>query len=62
MAPKGNHSKIKAFKRKLRDEPTNNEPSDTKQTPQLSGSLEIFDAQPDPEAPRPQTRAAAIAG
>lgn len=54
MAPKENRSKIKAFRRKLVDEPTDDE-----WTPQLSGSLEVYDVSSDPQAEVPQTRAAA---
>lgn len=56
MAPKGKYVKIKALRRKHKDEPSN-----TEQTPQLSKSLEILDAQPDAKASRPQTRAPASA-
>lgn len=53
MAPKGNCSKIEAFRRKLIDELTDDE-----RTPQPSGSFEIYDVLPDPEDGVPQTRAA----
>lgn len=60
--PNGNHSKFEAFRRKFRDKPKDDEPSDTEQAPQVSGSLEIFDVQPDLEVPPPQTRASTKAG
>lgn len=50
---------MEASRRKLKDEPMDGEPSDTEQTLQLSGSLEILDISPDLEAKVPQTRARA---
>lgn len=51
MAPKGKCSKIKAFKKKLIDEPTNEEHSDNE-------SLKVVNVLLDPEVRVPPTRAA----
>lgn len=61
MSLKVNRAQIEAFKRQLRDEPTDNEHSDDNQT-QLSGSMEGYDSQPEPVVTRPQMRGLARAG
>lgn len=57
MSPKCECSEVKAIRRKLKDEPSNDKDSGEEQSPQLSGSLDILDAQPDPTTSIPQIRA-----
>lgn len=61
MAPKWNRLKIEAFRRKLIDDPTDDDRSSDEQT-QLSWSVEIYNTKPNLEVPYPQTRAEARVG
>lgn len=58
MAPKVNQAKIETLKMQPRDKSTDDEHSNEKQT-QLSGSVEVYDTQPDQAVTRPQTRVGA---